>query len=121
MAITTSPGWREVLQLLDEDAVVADVVGVRRDGGQGIGERHDAEALCAVVAGALHHVADEVRGGGGAAAVAAREDCAAVFARLRAATRWPRSTLSTEIPPSVCFSDSKYVVGKLFIPCSFCL
>ena len=69
-------GLREVLQLLDEDAIVADVVGVGRDRGQGIGQRHDAEALIAAEARALHHVAGEVRRGGGAAAVAADENVA---------------------------------------------
>src|SRR5208283_3159644 len=51
-----------------------DVVGVGRDGGEAVGERLDAEARRPVVAGALDHVADEMRGGGGAAAVAACED-----------------------------------------------
>ena len=74
-------GLGEILQLLDEDAVVADVIGVGRNGGQGVGERHDAEALIAVEAGALDHVADEVRGGGCAAAVAAHKNAAVLVAR----------------------------------------
>ena len=68
------PGFGEVLQLLGENAFVGDVVGVGGDGGEAIGERHDAEAPRTAVAGAFDHVADEVRGGRGAAAVAADED-----------------------------------------------
>ena len=74
--------FRKVLQLLDKDAVVADVVGVRRNGGQGVGERHDAEALVALEAGAFDHIADEMRCGGRAASVAADKNAAALLASL---------------------------------------
>ena len=38
------PGFGEILQLLDEDAFVADIVGVGGDGGKRISEGQDAEA-----------------------------------------------------------------------------
>src|ERR1035437_2815532 len=76
------PGPRKILQLLDEDAFIADVVGIRHDGGPGIGKRHDAKARGPVVAGAFGHFHGEVRRGSGAASVPANEDLAPFRARL---------------------------------------
>jgi hypothetical protein len=73
MAMNRSPGSREVLELLGEDHIVADIVGVGCDGGKLVGQRHDAEARVTVEAAPLHDVAGEVRSGGGAAAIAANE------------------------------------------------
>ncbi len=73
-------GLREILQLLNEYTIVADVVRICRESGQRIGERHDAEPRRAVETGALDHVADEMRGGGSAAAVSANKYVAAFVA-----------------------------------------
>ena len=75
-------GLGEVLELLGEDAVVAHVVGISGQRGQLVRQRHDAEARFAVEARALHDVAGEMRGGGGAAAVAADEDVLSACARF---------------------------------------
>ena len=72
----------KILQLLDENAFVADVVGVGGDGGERIGERQDAEAGSPAVAGALDQVGGEMRSGGGAPAIPAHEDPAPVGAGL---------------------------------------
>ena len=72
----------EVLQLFDKHAFVIHVVGIRGEGGNRLGQTGDAEARLALVTGALHHVASEMRGGGGAAAIAADEDVPALRASL---------------------------------------
>ena len=81
MPMNRSPGSREILELLDEDRVVAYVVGVSRQRRQLIGQRHDAETRLPVETRAFYDVAREMRGRGSAAAVAADED---VFVRRRA-------------------------------------
>jgi len=89
-------GLGEVLQLLDEDVILADVVRVRGDRGDGIGQRHDAEAGGAAVAGALQDVRDEVGGRRRAAAVAAYQNRTA----LRAGLSEPLDRLSRSIVSS---------------------
>jgi hypothetical protein len=70
---------------LDEDGIVGDVVRIGGHGGHHVGERHNLEAAGRVFleAGAFDHVAGEVRGRCGAAAVAADEDLAALVAGVR--------------------------------------
>ena len=75
-------GLGEILELLHEHAVVAHIVGVGRQRGQLVRQRHDAESRLAVEARAFHDVAGEMRGGGRAAAVAADEDVLAARARV---------------------------------------
>src|ERR1017187_10542594 len=68
------PRFGKVLQLLDEHAFVADVVGVGCDRRQRIGEGQDAEARSPAIAGALDQVRGEMRWGGGPPAVPAHEN-----------------------------------------------
>src|ERR1039457_2646860 len=68
------PRLGKILQLLDEHAFVADVVGVGRDRRQRVGERQDAEARSPPVAGALDQVGGEMRCGGGTPAVTEHEN-----------------------------------------------
>ena len=78
-------GRGEVLELFDEDPVVALVVGPGHDPGGVVGQAQDLEPLLVleVAQGALGQVLAEVRGVGPRAAVAADEDEAAgVVGRL---------------------------------------
>ena len=72
-------GFGEVLELLGEDDVVADIVGVGRESGQVVVKAEDAELLVAAEAGTFQDIADEVGSGAGAASVAADEDGVAGF------------------------------------------
>ena len=80
MAMSRSPGLRQVLELFDEDAVEALVVAPGEDVRRVVGQAEDAQALLAVVVEvlaaqrALAEVLAEVRGVRAAAAVAADEN-----------------------------------------------
>lgn len=75
--------FREVFQLFGKNAVVAYVVRIGGNSGEGIGECHNAEPRLAVVAGALDHVTDEMRSSGCAPAVPANENVTIGITRSR--------------------------------------
>ena len=72
----------EVLELLDEDVLVREIVRERRDPGDVVGEREDAEPPIARVRRALAEIDGEVRRGRGAPAIADDEHLRVAIARV---------------------------------------
>ena len=121
-----------ILELADEDVFVGVVVAQRGDPTDVVVERQHAEALADLVAGAFAEVGGEVRGVGGAAAVAEDEDLPvfvdARFGAGRSAGRRRRAGSNRGRPFAQrcsCSSNRRALLGRagcftchVRIPCS---